>query len=351
MLDLLGTPSTELARAASRAFAGRQGAGVAAAIHRAAVRDGRFAPEDHGLGAAAAGIWRRLAHLDLPELQATARELLPTGVVQKHLLRLRDGQTIESVALPMGRGRSSLCVSTQVGCARGCTFCATGRLGLLRNLSAGEIVAQVVLAHRGQRPDTIVFQGMGEPLDNLPGLLPALAVLTDQRGLAYAQDRLTVCTIGHLPGIQALRELGWKRLGLSLSLHAAEDQKRRRLLRHGARFPLAEIHAALVAYRQRRNFALGLHWCLLPGVNDTADDAAQLAAFAAGLGRCLVHLIPFNPDPATPDLDATAVARAPTAAEVAAFAGLLRERGLAVRARMVKGRGVGGACGQLRGGR
>jgi 23S rRNA (adenine2503-C2)-methyltransferase len=344
MLDLLGTTAQDLATAARAAFGSQQGAGVAQAVHRAAVRNGVFEPEAHGLGAAAAATWRQFARLQLPERVAVAREPVATGVVAKHLLRLADGETIECVALPMGRGRSSLCLSTQVGCARACTFCATGRLGLRRNLSAGEITAQVVLAQRERRPDTLVFQGMGEPLDNLAGLLGALRVLTDPHGLAYAQDQLTVCTVGHVAGLAALRELGWKRLGLSLSLHAANDPKRRALLRHGARQPLAEIHRALVAYRQRANFALGLHWCLLPGVNDTAEDAAELAAFAAGLGRCLVHLIPYNPDHEP-------VGRPPTGDEVTAFAARLRGHGLAVRARVVKGRSVGGACGQLRGGR
>ncbi|MBL8726613.1 MAG: radical SAM protein [Planctomycetes bacterium] len=344
MLDLLGTTAQELAARAAAEFGPRKGAGVAKAVHRAAVREGVFEPEAHGLGATAAATWRQFANLQLPQPLAVAHEQVATGLVEKHLLRLGDGETIECVALPMGRGRSSLCLSTQVGCARACTFCATGRLGLRRNLSAGEIVAQVVLAQRTRRPDTLVFQGMGEPLDNLPGLLGALRVLTDPHGLAYAQDQLTVCTIGHVPGLAALRDLGWKRLGLSLSLHAANEPKRRELLRHGARYRLDEIHRALVAYRQRTNFALGLHWCLLPGVNDTAADAAELAAFATGLGRCHVHLIPYNPDHEP-------VGSAPTDAEVTAFATRLRAHGLAVRARVVKGRSVGGACGQLRGGR
>lgn len=256
------------------------------------------------------------------------------------LVELRDGQTVESVLLP----RNGLCVSTQVGCARACTFCETGRLGLRRNLTAGEIVAQVTLQHRGRRPDTIVFQGMGEPLDNLDGLLQALAVLTDRRGLAYAQERLTVCTVGHVPGIDALRELGWKRLGLSLSLTSADDARRARLMPNSVRYPLREIQAALVRYRQRANLALGVHWCLLPGHNDTPADVRELAAFVRPLGRTVVHVIPYNPGTAP-------IARAPHEAEVAAFVARLREAGLAVRRRVTKGRSVMAACGQLGAGR
>ncbi|MBL9078939.1 MAG: radical SAM protein [Planctomycetes bacterium] len=339
-LDLLGTTAAELHAAAVRAFGERKGAGAAAAVHRAAVRDGTFAPDAAGLSPRAAAVWRELAALHLPEVLGEQQEALPHGVVHKRLLRLRDGQTIESVRLPMGRDRTSLCVSTQVGCARACTFCETGRLGLRRNLTAGEIVAQVTLQHRGRRPDTIVFQGMGEPLDNLDGLLQALAVLTDRRGLAYAQERLTVCTVGHVPGIDALRELGWKRLGLSLSLTSADDARRARLMPNSVRYPLREIQAALVRYRQRANLALGIHWCLLPGANDHERDAAEIAAFCAPLGRVLVHVIPYNPGTAP-------IAPAPTEAEVLRFVAHLRAHGLAVRRRVTKGRSVLAGCGQL----
>ena len=287
-LDLLAHTADELAAAAHRWFPHDKGAGVAAAVHRDAVREGRFDPAALGLGLHATEVWSEHATLTLPQVVAEQRETTASGELTKRLLQLADGRTIESVQLPMGRGRTSLCVSTQVGCARACTFCETGRLGLLRNLSAGEIIAQVTLAHRAQRPDTIVFMGMGEPLDNLDALRQALAVLTDRRGLGYAQDRLTVCTVGHVPGIEALRELGWKRLGLALSLNAATDAQRAALMPHSVRYPLREIQAALVAYRQRRNLALGIHWCLLPGINDSAADAAAIAAFCAPLGRTFV---------------------------------------------------------------
>jgi 23S rRNA (adenine2503-C2)-methyltransferase len=339
-LDLLGVPSDALRAAAHAHFGADKGAGIAGLLHRDAARHGRFCPEDHGAGARAAAAWRELAELQLPEVVAEQREDTPHGAICKSLLRLRDGREVESVRLPMGRGRSSLCLSTQVGCARACTFCETGRLGLLRNLTAGEITAQVTLHAREQRPDNLVFMGMGEPLDNLDGLLGALAVLTDRRGLAYAQDKLTVCTVGHVPGLQRLRELGWKRLGLALSLNAADDAKRATIMPRSVRYPLAEIQQALIACRQRANLAIGLHWCLLPGINDGDDDARGIAEFAAPLGRCFVHVIPYNPGTAP-------IARAPRADEVDAFVGRLRARGLAVRRRITKGRSVMAACGQL----
>jgi 23S rRNA (adenine2503-C2)-methyltransferase len=340
VLDLLATPARDLQTLARAHFGAHQGAGVAALVHRQAVRHGVFEPEALGLAAASSATWRQLATLSLPEVAEEIAETLPTGELRKRRLRYADGSEVESVLLPMGRNRHSLCLSTQVGCARACIFCTTGRMGLLRNLSPGEIIAQVTLVHRSLRPHSLVFMGMGEPLDNLDGLLPALAMLVDRHGLGYAQERLTICTVGHVPGIHHLRELGWKRLGLALSLNAADDQQRRELMPHSVRYPLAAIQAALQAFRQRRNLALGIHWCLLPGFNDRDADVQRIAAFCAPLGRCLVHVIPYNPD-------GQPITRAPTEDEVQQFVGKLRAAGLAVRRRITKGRSVAAACGQL----
>ena len=339
-LDLLATSSRDLAAAAQRHFGDRKGKGLAATLHARAVCDGAFEPLASGASPATDAAWRQLARLEMPTIVATTSEAAAHGTVHKRLLQLADGRRIESVALPMGHGRTSLCVSTQVGCARACTFCETGRTGLLRNLTAGEITAQVTLQCRERRPDSLVFMGMGEPLDNLDALLQALAVLTDRVGLHYAQERLTICTVGHVPGIASLRELGWKRLGLALSLNCADDARRAAIMPHSVRYPLCEIHAALRAYRQRANLALGLHWCLLPGINDGDRDVEQLAAFAAGLGRTVVHVIPYNPGSAP-------IARAPSDDEITSFITRLRKVGLAVRRRMTKGRSVMAACGQL----
>ena len=339
-LDLLATTTADLAAAARGHFGPTKGAGLAAAIHADATRRGVFDPEGLGASATTAAAWRTLASLRLPTVVGEQHEPAVHGAVHKRLLQLHDGRTVESVSLPMGHDRSSLCVSTQVGCARACTFCETGRLGLLRNLSAGEITAQVTVQCRTQRPDSLVFMGMGEPLDNLPALLQALAVLVDRHGLGYAQERLTVCTVGHVPGIEALRQLGWKRLGLALSLNSADDARRAALMPHSVRYSLAEIQAALQAYRQRDNLALGVHWCLLPDINDRDEDCEQLARFVAPLGRTFVHVIPYNPGSAP-------ISRAPDEAEITAFIARLRARGLAVRRRITKGRSVMAACGQL----
>jgi 23S rRNA (adenine2503-C2)-methyltransferase len=295
-----------------------------------------------GLPAALAGRWRETFPGGLPAILERRTEDDPTGPTVKFVLALADDARVECVLLSLGRGRRALCCSSQVGCRFGCTFCATGRLGFRRDLSAAEMVGQVVAVARdtGTQPDHVTLMGMGEPLDNLAAVVQALRVLQDRRGPAYAQDRLTVCTVGLPAGIRALRELGWKRINLTVSLHAADDALRRRLL-PSPRLPvLAELQAALAAYPQRRNFTLGVNYCLLPGVNDRPVDAAALAAFCAPLGRVLVHLIPVNPVPGRDQ-------RAPTDAETAAFVERLRATGLPVRRRIVKGRDIAAACGML----
>ena len=341
-LPLLGVTAAELHHAARRWFGDAKGAGVAPLVHRMAVREARFDPAALGVGPRACDVWRDQSHLSVPEVVDDKREETGNGAVLKRALRLEDGRVIESVSLPMGRGRRSLCVSTQVGCARACTFCETGAMGLLRNLTAAEIVGQVVAdaTLSGSRADAVVFQGMGEPLDNLDGLLPALRVLTDPGGLAFAQDKLTVCTVGHVPGIDAVAALGFKRLNLSLSLNQADDVERARITPRSTRYALVEIQAALRRFRRRKNAALGVHWCLLPGINDRPTDAKRIAEFVAPLGRTFVHLIPYNPG-------SSPITRTPTEAEIARFAELLRDHGVAVRRRITKGRTVMGGCGQL----
>ncbi|MBK8096700.1 MAG: radical SAM protein [Planctomycetes bacterium] len=339
-LELLGATWAEVERHAGAAFGREKGRGAAAPIYRDALRQGTFMPERQGLGAAACMRWREQFTCTLPALRAQTGEPAEHGTVVKTLHGLADGNTIESVSLPMGRGRTSLCLSTQVGCARACTFCETGRQGLQRNLTAAEIVAQVTSQHARSRADTLVFMGMGEPLDNFEALEQALAVLTDRHGLGYAHDRLTICTLGPPAGLRRLPALGYRRLNVNLSLHAADPALRARLLPGTARQPLAEVRDAFAACRQRDNQELGIHWCLLPGINDRPDDVAALATFCQGLGRVMIHLIPFNPG-------SLPITRAPTEAEIERFVGWLRAAGLPVRRRITKGRTVMAACGQL----
>ena len=217
--------------------------------------------------------------------------------------------------------------------------------GFVRDLSAAEIVAQVVTARvkLGWEPGNVVFMGMGEPLDNFAEVAKALEVLTEARGLGLSWERITVCTSGTAAGIAALRERGHPRLNLSLSLNAADDATRSRLMPANRVSDLASLSAALAAYPRRRNFVLALNWCLLPGINDGAADALAAAAFARGIGRTVFNLIPYNPG-------SCPLAPAPSDTEVAAFKSLLEAEGCFVKTRMRKGSGIMAACGQLRAG-
>ena len=333
------TQSALDAQAIARLHRGR---GAARDVYRQVMRAGRFAPEDLGLSAHACQEWRQHFCLTLPEIVRVAEEEGPFGFTSKAVLRLEGGLEYECVRLPVGRHRHALCISSQVGCRLGCAFCETGRMGILRRLTAGEIVNQVLVARHllGWQIDRIVFMGMGEPLEHVGTLLDTIAVLMDSAGLAFAQERLTVCTAGVAEGIRALRSAGLRRLNLSVSLNAANDGLRDRLMPLNRRTPLAELQSALAAYPMRRNFCLGVHYCLLPGINDSRQDARDIAAFCAPLGRVMIGLIPYNPG-------SEALSRSPTTDEIERFVGWLRDEGLPVRARVVKGRSVMAACGQL----
>lgn len=263
------------------------------------------------------------------------------GAACKLVLELADGARIESVLLDMGR-RTHLCVSSQVGCRLACSFCETGRAGLGRNLTGLEIAAQVAIArHRlGRLSDHVVFMGMGEPLDNPTGLAAALAVLLDRNGPAYAQERLTVCTVGHLPGLEAVAGWPWPRLNLAFSLHSADQAVRERLVPSARRWPLEALRTHLAVHRPRANYRLAINYCLLPGINDRPCDPALVADFCAGLGRVLVNVIPYNPG-------SSVIAPVPAPEAVAGFVTALRAQGVAARQRLSKGRAVRAACGQL----
>ena len=322
------------------------GAGCASAIYRRWLAEGVYEPEAEDMTQRSAEAWRIHFSASLPsvirrqnEQQATEHGIATTS---KAVLKMADGAEIECVHIPRGRGRFSLCISSQVGCKMACSFCETGRMGLVRHLSAAEIVSQVLVARHvlGWQVDNLVFMGMGEALDNQEALFQALAILCDDRGLGYAAHQLTVCTVGHVPGIRALAQAGFTRLGLAVSLNAARDELRSRLMPINQRWPIAELQEALVAYRPRKNAQLAIHYCLLPGMNDSREDARAVADFLKPLGRSMLNLIPYNPG-------SISLTRAPEEAEITQFISWLRSEGVRVRRRMVKGRSVMAACGQL----
>ena len=374
-IDILG-----LTRAGFEAAAGL-GAGrsrALGALYKEAFATGRFEPEAAGISAEAAALLASRFRVGLLRPLRVVEEEGPLGVTAKALLELGDGETVECVRIPVAAGGAAkaggvggearageeasgaepagvgqlsapatLCLSTQVGCRMGCAFCETGQRGLARNLGAAEIVAELATARvlLGWNIRNLVFMGMGEPLDNFEELAAALAVLLDPAGAAFSQERVTVCTVGLPEGIARLKALGLKRLNLSVSLNAPDDAIRSALVPANRGAGLDRLAEALADYPQRRNFALAVNYCLIPGLNDGPGAAEGVAAFlakAAQPGRALVNLIPYNPGSAP-------LGPAPTEEEVEAFEARLRALGVQVKLRAPRGRGLMAACGQLGG--
>lgn len=340
--------SVALTSLTSREFAeqaralGLRASGAAGKVYRAAICEGHYAPADAGLSEAAVGDYLRAFDVPEPEVVRVVEEDSEQGPTAKAVMRLADGLEVECVCIPMGRGKTTLCISSQVGCKMGCTFCETGRMGLLRHLRVEEIIGQLWVArHRLGWPfRNVVFMGMGEALDNADNVLQALRVMTDSAGMRLAHERITICTVGHVEGIRRLAGLGYKRLNLSVSLNAGDDELRAQLMPIARKHPLAELQAALIEYRQRDNLSYGINFCLMPGINDDRAQLDAVARFVQPLGRVLVNVIPYNPG-------TIALTRAPSEQEIAQFVDELRDRGLAVRRRVTKGRSVMAACGQL----
>jgi len=257
----------------------------------------------------------------------------------KILARLTHGDNpIECVLLPDAR-RVSVCLSTQVGCPMGCTFCATGTQGLTRNLSAGEIVAQFLLlqSRSERRISHIVLMGMGEPLLNYDATLQAIRILNSECGIAMRH--ITLSTVGIVPNIDKLAQENLQ-LTLAVSLHAPTDDLRSRLVPVNKTYPLARLMASCRAYADTTHRRLTFEYVLLREVNDRPEDARALAHLLKGM-PCAINIIPYNP---------TAVfepfAR-PEAARILAFRGILEQAGLTVTQRKERGQQIAAACGQL----
>ncbi len=256
---------------------------------------------------------------------------------------LADGRSVEGVWMPEQR-RRSLCVSTQVGCAMGCAFCATAKMGLVRNLSAGEIAGQVEAAVRHlrtaqlERPVTnVVFMGMGEPLANLRAVVDAVAILLCDHGLGMSRRHVTVSTIGLVPAMRRFVERCPAKL--AVSLNAPDDALRDRLMPINRRYPIARLLDACRALPLRGSDRITFEYVMLGGINDRPADARQLVRRLGGL-RCKVNLIPYNPHPEAP-FDRPAPER------VEAFLELLAAKGLSAFVRRSRGAELHAACGQL----
>jgi 23S rRNA (adenine2503-C2)-methyltransferase len=267
----------------------------------------------------------------------------PGGATRKLLVVLRDGQGVESVLIPAG-ARRTVCVSSQAGCARACAFCASGQSGLQRNLEAGEMVGQVLLACGvfGARATHVVFMGCGEPFDNMDAVLTAVRILNDPRGPRIGARHITISTCGVVPGIARLAEAGLQ-VELSVSLHAPDDSLRTRLMPVNRRYPLAVLFDACAAYTARTGRIITFEYTLIAGVNDSPRQARLLAERLSRF-PCRVNAIPLSP---VPEFDGTP----PSAAAAETFAGILRQAGINTTLRASRGARLNAACGQLRAGR
>ena len=260
---------------------------------------------------------------------------------RKFVLELADSRRIEAVFIP-DTPSMTLCISTQVGCAMACSFCLTGKMGLVRNLTAGEIAGQVrvLAAATGMldQPLNIVLMGMGEPLHNYDSTIKALRILHAQEGLAVSPRRVTLSTVGIVPGLERLAREPLMP-NLAVSLHATTDEQRTTLVPPNRKYPLADILEACRRFPLKKRRRITFEYVLLNDVNDTSDDARRLARLLNGI-KSKVNLIPLNPAPGIPY-------DRPPDERVDRFAQVLADRHVTVSVRKSRGRDIRAACGQL----
>ncbi|RZV45281.1 MAG: 23S rRNA (adenine(2503)-C(2))-methyltransferase RlmN [Acidimicrobiia bacterium] len=284
--------------------------------------------------------------LELWPFEVEAEQVADSGRTVKWLMRAPDGASIEAVLMGYAK-RTTLCISSQAGCAMACTFCATGQFGFERHLEAGEIVAQVAyaaaflrrhgLGSSPPRVTNLVFMGMGEPLANYRHVKTAIDRLTGTMGMSARS--ITVSTVGVAPAIRRLAEEPW-RVSLAVSLHAADDELRSTLVPLNKRYPLEEVIAATEYFMDETGRRPSIEWTLIAGTNDTMDQADRLARIARRL-RSHINVIALNPTPLTAD-------QPPTATATRAFIDRLTSAGANVTLRDTRGQDIDAACGQLR---
>jgi len=278
----------------------------------------------------------------------TARQVAEDGTT-KLLLRFPDGKAVETVMMTDYRqDRVAGCLSTQAGCAMGCDFCATAQGGLERNLSAGEIVEQFLRLRRealslGRVLHTLVFMGMGEPMHNYENVIEAVRRIGGEALGAMGWRRITISTVGIIPGMKALSEEGL-RVSLAVSLHAPDDETRARLLPAGKRYRIEDILAAADHHQAATGLPVIIQYCLLRGVN---DSPAQAEALASLLGRRRMHVNLLHYNPTGPGLSGFNYEACPPA-ERDRFIEILRKHGVIAHFRRPRGREISAACGQLR---
>lgn len=272
-------------------------------------------------------------HAHASELDGTTR----------YFFKTEDGQTVSCVYLPF-KERRSLCLSTQVGCAWGCVFCASGRVKFERNLSAAEILDQIFLVeeHAKEELDSLLFMGMGEPLANYNALVEALQKIRSPLGFGMGARHVTVSTCGLVPHIEKLAEEAPK-VNLAISLHAANDELRKQLLPKSSRWPIRELMNAAKTYSKKTGARVTFEYIVLDGINDSERDAKRLANLVRGPaqhGDYWVNLIAYNPVPNLPY-------KKPDPKKIDEFEAILKSRNVPVRLRKPQGVDIGAGCGQL----
>ncbi len=294
--------------------------------------------------------WFAEPGVELPDYPVSAT--LVDGETSKFVLRHEDGLETESVLIPMPRSTgttTTLCVSSQVGCAMGCHFCETAQMGLLKNLRADQIVHQWFSAtHRVQHSASravknIVFMGMGEPTDNIDEVIQSVRVLTDHDGASVPASNISISTVGNPDGIvkigELVRERGFHRLNLALSLNAPNDEIRTQIMPVNRAWPMARLKEALVSFPRFSQAAFCVEYVLIPGVNDRDEHCDEVCAFLRDI-RCSLNVIPYNPRRNSPW-------PAPAEASVERFVARALTNGQFTKRRGTKGRDVMAACGQL----
>lgn len=271
------------------------------------------------------------------QLMQVDSHLKSADLSEKILLKTHDGHLIEMVIMPYEH-RTTLCLSCQVGCKMGCNFCQTGRMGLKRNLSAGEILYQLILAYQlGHKVTNVVFMGMGEPLDNYQEVVKACKVMIDPKGFYLSKSKVTISTSGLIPEIEKLgQDLPVR---LAISLHSAIEEKRSEMMPINKKYPLSELKKVLLTYPAPHRHGITFEYVLIDGLNDGREDVKALVRFVHGL-KAKVNLIPINHFPGLQML--------PSQEEkIKAFQSYLSERSIAAPIRYSKGQDISGGCGQL----
>lgn len=335
-LNVFALTCAELAGEMSRRYA--KGLYHAAALYREIFKKGNTSFADAPEFLSSPSLAAQLTEdLRLPSCRIISKR--EDGVV-KFVSALADELLIESVIIP-ARSRMTLCVSSQVGCRMGCTFCLTGEMGFVRNLTVEEIVWQIFAARftLDCPIDNIVFMGMGEPFDNFENVMQAVRVMSDQRGLDIAQSHITISTAGHADGIRNLAALNLRKLRLAVSLNAAENRLRTNLMPINRKYPLGMLKEELLAFPLGRGGIIFIEYVLLSGINDSLDDAKKLAFYLEGL-PVRVNVIAYNGG-------SSATYESPPLEHVHRFCGWLTEEKLFVRLRQSRGQGIMAACGQL----